>query len=188
MSSVLTRTSNPRRMQLAGLLVLGAVVALSLGLYAHFHTPSGRAPYTLGFSGILQMKVWLTTAVLALVVVQVVTASWMWGRLPGVSTSPPWLPVLHRVSGTAAFIVSLPVAFSCIWSLGFETGSWRVVLHGVAGCAFYGAYAAKMLGLRLRGLPGWVLPVLGGTVFAFVIVLWLTASLWFFTRTGIPLT
>jgi hypothetical protein len=45
-----------------------------------------------------------------------------------------------------------------------------------------------MLGLRLKGLPGWVLPVLGGAVFTLLIVLWLTAGLWFFTRRGLPLT
>jgi hypothetical protein len=33
-----------------------------------------------------------------------------------------------------------------------------------------------------------MLPVLGGTVLTLLIVLWLTAALWFFTRTGIPLT
>ena len=63
-----------------------------------------------------------------------------------------------------AFALTLPVALHCIWALGFATGSPRVLLHGLAGCAFYGAYAAKMLGLRLRGLPGWSLPVLGGLV------------------------
>ncbi len=188
MATTVPRATARRSFQLAGLLLVAAVVALSLGLYAHFHTPSGRQPFTLGFSGILQMKVWLTTAVLAFVLVQLVTALWMWGRLPGVSRTPTWVAHLHRWSGTVAFVVSLPVAFSCIWSLGFQTGSLRVVVHGVAGCAFYGAYAAKMVGLRLRGLPGWALPVLGGTVVALVIVLWLTAALWFFTRTGVPLT
>ena len=63
-------------------------------------------------------------------------------------------------------MLTLPVAFHCIWSLGFATGSTRVLVHGLAGCLFYGAYAAKMLGLRVRGLPGWALPVLGGTVLA----------------------
>ena len=64
----------------------------------------------------------------------------------------------------------------------------RVVAHGVVGCLFYGAYAAKMLALRLPGLPGWTLPLLGGSVLASVALLWLTAALWFFTRSGIPLT
>jgi hypothetical protein len=45
-----------------------------------------------------------------------------------------------------------------------------------------------MIGLRLDGMPKWALPVLGGTVLALVVILWLTASLWFFTRSGVPLT
>ena len=45
-----------------------------------------------------------------------------------------------------------------------------------------------MLALRVRGLPGWTLPVLGGTVLSTLVLLWLTAALWFFTRSGIPLT
>jgi hypothetical protein len=51
----------------------------------------------------------------------------------------------------------------------------------------YGAYAAKMLGLRAKGLPGWYLPVLGGVVLGSIVLLWLTAALWFFTRSGLPL-
>jgi hypothetical protein len=45
-----------------------------------------------------------------------------------------------------------------------------------------------MLGLRMRGLPSWVLPVLGGSVLALLTVVWLTAARWFFTRSGLPLT
>jgi hypothetical protein len=45
-----------------------------------------------------------------------------------------------------------------------------------------------MLGLRVRGLSGWTLPVLGGLAFASIVVAWLTAALWFFTRSGLPLT
>ncbi len=176
-----------RKAALVSVLMLGAVVALSLGLYARLHTPSGRAPFTLGFSGLLQMKAWLTTVVLVLVVAQLLTALWMWGRLPRLSAAPPWAAHVHRWTGAVAFAVSLPVAFSCIWSLGFSTANFRVVVHGVAGCLFYGAYASKMLGLRMPGLPGWAIPVLGGTVFGLVVVLWLTAGLWFFTRSGIPL-
>jgi hypothetical protein len=45
-----------------------------------------------------------------------------------------------------------------------------------------------MLGLRLRRLPGWALPVLGGLLFAAFITLWLTSALWFLTSSGRPLT
>ena len=75
-----------------------------------------------------------------------------------------------------------------MWSLGFGTQNARVVAHSVAGCLFYGAYAAKMLGLRVRGLSGWALPVLGGSVFTLLVTIWLTAALWFFTRSGLPLS
>jgi hypothetical protein len=179
-------TANPG-LRLAGLLLVGAAVAVSLGVYAREHTPAGRPLFTLGFSGMLQMKAWLTTVVLAFAVVQVLTASWMWQRLRR-SPSPSWVPPVHRWSGTIAFVVSLPVAFHCMWALGFGTGSTRVTVHCIVGCAFYGAYAAKMLALRVGGLPGWSLPVLGGTVFTCVVLLWFTAALWFFTRAGLPLT
>ena len=172
---------------LAGALLVGAAVSVSMGVYAKVHTAALRPLFTLGFSGMLQMKSWLTTAAALLLVVQLVTALWMWGRLPGAGTAPPWTAPLHRWSGSVAFVLTLPVALHCIWSLGFVTSSPRVVVHGLAGCAFYGAYAAKMLALRLPRLPGWVLPVLGGSVLSSLVLLWLSAALWFFTRTGVPL-
>ena len=184
-------TSNPdatRRRAAAAVLLVGAAVAVSLGLYARLHSPSHRATFTLGFSGMLQMKAWLTTAAFFFILIQLVTALWMWGRLPGKPRAPAWLPTLHRWSGSIGFSLTLPVAFNCIWALGFMTTSLRVVLHSVAGCLFYGAYAAKMISLRVRGLPGWALPVLGGTVLALFVTLWFTAALWLFTQQGIPLT
>ena len=174
---------------LAGLLLLvGLLVALALGVYAHAHTPSGRPIFTLWFSGMLQMKAWLTTAAAFLVTLQLLTALWMWGRLPLAGAAPGWASIAHRWVGATAFTVTLPVAVHCMWALGFGTHSLRVVAHSVAGCLFYGAYSAKMLGLRMRGLPGWALPVLGGVVLTLFVLLWLTAALWFFTRTGVPLT
>jgi hypothetical protein len=177
-----------QRGALAAILLVGAGVAVGLGVYAKTHTPAGRPIFQLGFSGMLQMKTWLGTIAVALLLVQLVTASWMWGRLPGAGTAPGWVTPVHRWSGSVAFVVTLPVAFHCLWALGFGSTSARVIVHSVAGCAFYGAYAAKMLGLRLRGLPGWALPVLGGTVLSALVIAWLTAALWFFTRSGLPLT
>ncbi len=177
-----------RRAALAVVLLLGAAVAISLGVYAKVHAPAGRPVFTLGFSGLLQMKAWLTTAAAALLAVQLATALWMYGRLRRLGPCPPWAVLVHRWSGCIAFVVTLPVAFSCIWALGFLATTPRVLVHSVAGCLFYGAYAAKMLGLRLRGLPSWAIPVLGGCVLGLLVVIWLTAALWFFTRTGLSLT
>lgn len=176
------------RTRLAAVLLLGSVVALALGVYAKAHDPALRPLWLVGFSGMLQLKTWLATAALALVLVQLTTALWMWGRLPGAGPAPGWVAPVHRWSGSLAFVALVPVALHCLWSLGFVTTTGRTLTHSLAGCAFYGAYSAKMLGLRLRGLPGWTLPVLGGLVFALLVLLWLTSAAWFFTRSGLPLT
>ena len=190
---VTTSAATPRpvaaRTAAAGLLLVALVIALALGVYAKAHAPAGRPIFTLWFSGMLQLKAWFTTAAAVLLLVQLTTALWMWGRLPGVSASAPgWAAQTHRWSGATAFALTVPVAVHCMWALGFGTQNARVVAHSLAGCAFYGAYGAKMLGLRMRGLPSWALPVLGGSVMALLVMIWLTAALWFFTRSGLPLT
>lgn len=173
---------------LAAVVLVGSAAAVALGVYARVHDPALKPLFLFGFSGMLQFKTWFATAALVLVVVQLLTALWMWGRLPGAGDAPGWVGPVHRGSGALAFVVILPVALHCLWSLGFVTASPRVLIHSLAGCAFYGAYSAKMVGLRLRGLPGWTLPVLGGLVFTALVVVWLTSALWFFGRSGLPLT
>ena len=168
-------------------LLAGAAVAVAVGVYARVHHPAGRPLFLLGFSGMLQLKSWLATAAFALIVFQLVTALWMWGHLPLVGRPPAWLPTAHRWSGAIAFTLTLPVALHCVWSLGFVTTTPRVLAHGLAGCAFYGGYAAKMLGIRLRGLPRWSVPVLGGSVFTLFLLVWTTSAVWFFSRSGVPL-
>jgi hypothetical protein len=168
-------------------LLAGAAVALAIGVYAEVHQPAQRPVFLFGFSGMLQLKTWLSTVALVLVLVQLTTALWMWGRLPGAGPAPTWIPTVHRWSGSLAFVATVPVALHCVWSLGLVTTSPRVWAHGLLGCAFYGAYTTKMLGLRLRGVHARVLPVLGGAVFALFVLLWSTSALWFFTRSGVPL-
>lgn len=180
-------TTQVERPRMALVVAAGAAVAVVLGVYGKVHDPALEPLTTLGFSGMLQMKSWLATLALLLVVVQLVSALWMWGRLP-LGPPPAWVTPAHRWSGTVAFVVSLPVALHCLWSLGLDSSSSRALVHGVAGCCFYGAYAAKMVGLRVSGLPGWALPVLGGLTFGLFVLAWLTSALWFFTQSGVPLT
>ena len=188
MSTALPAERSRSSLGIATVLLVGAAIAVSLGVFAKVHDPALRPVTTLGFSGMLQMKAWLTTAAVVLLIVQLVTALWMWGRLPGAGTAPALDVTAASVERLVAFVLTLPVAFHCLWSLGFATTNARVIVHGLAGCAFYGAYAVKMLALRTRGLPGWALPVLGASVLTSLVLLWLTGALWFFTRSGLPLT
>jgi len=188
MAHTADRPAVPHAAAVTSLLGLALAVSLALGVYAKAHDPAGRPLFTLGFSGMLQMKAWLTTIAVALLLVQLLTALWMWGRLPGARSAPTWASQVHRLTGSIAFIATVPAAVHCMWSLGFGSGSTRVLVHSIVGCAFYGAYAAKMLGLRLTGLPGWALPVMGSAVMVSLTLIWLTSALWFFTRSGLPLT
>ena len=165
------------RLLLAG--VLGALVAMSLGLYGHLHDPASDLSISLGFTDTITMKVWLATAAVLFAVIQLVSALWMYGRLP-LGAAPAWLGSAHRISGRLAFLLSLPVAYSCLYSLAFQDASARVLAHSILGCAFYGAFTTKMLSLRSHGGPKWLLPVLGATVLTLLAGLWLTASLWYF--------
>jgi hypothetical protein len=182
--------ASPRqpRVGLAAALLLGCAVAVALGVYGRKHTPNPQPLFDVGFSSYVQFKVWFTTLAALFVVVQLVSALWMWGRLPGAGAAPGWVGPLHRWSGAIAFVVLVPVALNCLYSIGFETEyGARSFIHSLTGCVFYGAYAAKMLSLRLRGLPGWALPVLGGLVFLCFVVLFVSSAAWFF-QSGRPLT
>jgi hypothetical protein len=164
----------------------GAAVALALGTYGRVHPPSGGSITTFGFPTLIGMKVWLTTGVFVLAMAQLTSALAMWGHLPGVRATPSWLPAVHRWTGTLAFVVSLPVAYHCLWSLGFQDTDTRVIVHALTGCAFYGAVTTKLLALRIERLPRFALPVLGGLLVTALTVIWLTSSLWFFNNVEFP--
>jgi hypothetical protein len=172
----------------AGLLTAaaaGAAVSISVGVYGHVHDPTGDAIATFGFPSVLVMKAWLATGAFTLAMLQLLSALWLYGRLP-FGRPPAWLGAAHRWSGTTAFLLSLPVAYHCLWSLGFQDTSARVLAHSLFGCAFYGALTTKLLVLRVDDAPRWALPVAGGSLVVLLSGLWLTSSLWFFTHVGFP--
>ena len=173
----------------AALFLAGAAVSVLVGVYGRVHDPTGETVATLFFRDQITMKAWTATLVIALALVQIVSALRLYGKV-GSGDPPPWLGDVHRLSGTLAFVGSLPVAYHCLWSLGFnaDAGLTRVFVHSVAGCMFYGAFATKVLLVRRRGLPGWALPAAGGLVFTSLVVLWLTSSLWFFDQRGLGVT
>ena len=178
-----------RGTKLLGVLLWGAAVSIALGIYANDHSPTYEAPYRLFFTGIQQLKVWLATVVFVLAIVQVLLGLRLYDRIHVPREAPPWLGDAHRLVGTLAFLVSLPVAYQCLWALGFQTTTTRGLVHSITGCFFYGIFVIKVLAVRVRGLPGWLLPIAGGLVFAALVTIFATSCLWFFTSRpgGTPL-
>jgi hypothetical protein len=134
------------------------------------------------FSSTIAAKAWLATAAVVLAVVQVTTASRMYGKLGFLPIRGPWVARVHRWSGRLAFLFTLPVFFHCVTILGFGTPDARVAIHSLAGSFVYGVFVAKVLIVHDRSLPGWALPVAGATMASTLGLLWLTSSLWYFTN------
>ena len=183
-TSVAPTTSATSRLLVAAL--VGGAVAVALGVYAEVHDPTGEQPYQLFFTGTIQLKAWFASVAVVLALFQLGSSLRLYGKVGDPDTAPSWLGDAHRLSGTLAFLFTLPVAYHCLWALGFSDLDTRTTLHSLFGCFFYGAFAAKMVVVRSSGLPGWALPVAGGLLLVGLVAVWLTSSLWFFTSSGLP--
>ena len=166
----------------------GAAISIFLGAYGRLHDPAGQQTISWFFGSTLAFKSWMASVVLFFALVQLLTALRLWGRISWPETLPAWFGQIHRLSGTLAFLATLPVAYHCLWAIGFEPdiSQPRRFAHSLLGCFFYGAFVVKVVAVRSGRVPGWVLPVIGGTVFTTLVGLWLTSSLWFFTTVGFP--
>jgi len=166
-------------------LLLFAFVAVAVGFVAG---KTIRQPYEAPFphrffSDTLHMKAWLITAVSLLSIGQLLTAS----RIYELLRFPPkgrFYHLVHRWSGRAAILLTLPAAYDCIFLLGFETGGPRVWIHSLLGSCFYGAVVAKVFVVRSSGFGACALPLAGGALFCTILGIWLTSALWFFRTVG----
>ncbi|APA95829.1 DUF6529 family protein [Nocardia seriolae] len=175
-------TASRRNLIAAPVLLAGAAVAVALGVAGTHYWPGTRSLPMWGFSAPQIFKAYLSSLVLVFIVGQLLTAVWIYRF-----HAPKPVHVYHRLFGALAFGLSLPVAFYCLYTFGFQIGHEvrpRVVVHSLAGVACYGAFASKMLTLRLKRTPNWLLPVLGGLVFTSFVLAWLLASLWWFRTVG----
>jgi hypothetical protein len=182
-ASVPTYERSGARLLLAG--VLGALVAMTLGLYGNVHDPASDLSITLGFADTITMKVWLASLAVLFALFQLGSALWLYGRISS-RAAPAWLGGAHRMSGRLAFLASLPVAYHCLYQLAFQDTTTRVLLHSIFSCAFYGAFAVKVVIVRSRALPGIALPPVGGALFSVLVATWITSGLWFVTENGFP--
>jgi Family of unknown function (DUF6529) len=183
MCAMVARRLRPR----AGLLLLpGLAIAAALYAFGREHTPDYSGTGLFGRTAVdtLSLKSWLATVVLALAAGQVALALWMYGRLR--VASPARVPIVHRLAGATLLLLTLPIAYHCMFAYGVQTTDARIAVHSVAGCFLYGAFAAKVTVVRSRGLPGWMLPLAGGTLALLVALLWYTSSLWYFRDFSLP--
>jgi hypothetical protein len=135
------------------------------------------------FSSPIAFKAWFATAAIAFGIVQVSTGARIFGKLQRfIRVAPPRVNRIHRWSGRLAILCTLPVAFHCIFILGFETTDARVLAHSTLGSFIYGVFAVKVFFVRDPEHPRWVLPVIGGTLFTVLAAIWSTSSLWYFTE------
>jgi uncharacterized membrane protein len=135
------------------------------------------------FSTPIAFKAWFASAAALFAVVQVLTGARIFGKLTGiVPVPPPRVNRIHRWSGRVAVLLTLPVAFHCVFILGFQTDNARVLAHSLLGSFIYGVFAVKVFFVRDRDHPRWVVPLVGGTLFTVLALLWSTSSLWYFTQ------
>ncbi|MFL5909546.1 MAG: DUF6529 family protein [Gaiellaceae bacterium] len=167
----------------------GLAAALAIGLYVFGknHTPD-YSTSLFGKTGTdtLQLKSVLASVVLGLVVFQITTAAWFMGKLSFLRAAPRRLGSVHRLTGILALLVTLPVAYHCAFAYGVQTFTTRTAVHSIAGCFFYGAFVAKVTVVRSKRLPGWALPLAGGTLFVTVALIWYTSALWKFNGFKLP--
>jgi mono/diheme cytochrome c family protein len=160
-------------------LLMFAVFSLTAGLLAA-HDPRSKGYFRLFFDDPIHLKAGFASVAAALGCFQLFSAAWIFRKLPW--RKPAWVNPAHRWSGRLAFVFTLPVAYHCIFKLGFESPDSRVLAHSLLGCAVYGGYAAKVTIVRLKRFPVPVLPIAGGTLFAVLIGVWYTSAVWLYTR------
>jgi hypothetical protein len=141
--------------------------------------------FHLFFSDTIHMKAWLATGAITVALFHVLSAARLFELFPCAPSGRFW-GRMHRMSGYLVILRTLPVAYHCIFLLGFDTASPRVAVHSILGSAFYGAFVVKVILVRSGGFPAWALPVAGGLLLAILVGLWMTSSLHFFI--GNPLT
>jgi Family of unknown function (DUF6529) len=167
-------------------LIVAAAIAAGLYVFGTQHTPDySTSLFGKTAADTLPLKSWLGTALLGVAGVQLLLALWMYGRVP--LPSARRVAPVHRLVGVTALALSLPIAYHCAFAYGVQTNvDTRVAVHSIAGCFLYGAFAAKVLIVRSKRLPGWTLPVAGGLLVVLVAVLWYTSALWYFNNYSLP--
>ena len=131
----------PSGLKLASPLVLGLAVAAGIYVFGTSHTADYSGTGLFGRTAVdtLPLKSWLATAAAAVALFQLSTALWMYRKLPRAPAPPRRLGRVHRLAGAALVLLTLPVAYHCMFAYGVQTVDARVAVHSLAGVFLYGA-------------------------------------------------
>lgn len=168
---------NARPAALALPFAAGAATALALGIYAAAHEPTGRDFVVTGFTSVAGWKSAFASVTMVLVIVQISLGLRLTGRVGPRVPPPPWAHDLHRLVGTVAFGISIPVVFHCIWAVGYQTSGSRLAVHSLLGCVAYGTYVAKIMTARTADRPPWALPAAGSLLGIMMLTVWWSSAL-----------
>src|SRR5262249_21758105 len=142
-----------------------AAVTVTLVVVGQVHTPDVTASiFGQTYTGAISLKSLLATVVLGLAAVQVLLALWMYRKLPLAPKPIRAVAIAHRVNGFVLIAITLPIAVHCLIAYGVQFTDARIAVHSLFGCFLYGAFAAKIILVQSKRLPGWVLPVTGGVL------------------------
>jgi hypothetical protein len=179
-----TRTNSAGGLAAMSTVLIGAAVAVGLGVFGKVHDAQFFSINVAGFSSGTAVKTWMATVAVTLGLFQFGSAFAMYGLLPR-GRVPSWVSKAHVWSGRLAVLTSIPVAVHCLYALGFQSTDTRVLFHSLFGCFFYGVFVTKMLLLTRKGIAPWVIPIAGGLTFFGLVFIWLTSALWFFETSGV---
>ena len=188
MTEHMTEQMAPRRAGVFVALLVGAGVAVALGVYGRVHTPDYSGLPSMGFSSAGTFKAWATTVVLVLALAQLLSALWLYGRLPGAGSAPAWLGTAHRAVRRAG-VPDLP-AGGVLLPLRLRV---RAVALVDAGAGALAGRVRLLRRLRRQGDPGaqqarsraGPCPSRAALLLTAVVLLWLTGSWWFFGVEGV---
>jgi len=178
----------PATVRVALIGLLGAVVAVVLYIIGRVHTPDYTASL-FGQTGLnaIMLKSALASAALALAVVQVLLALWIYRKLPLAGRPPRAIRMTHRIIGFVTIALTIPIAIHCFLAYGVNLSDSRHIIHSIVGCAVYGAFVVKVLFVQSRRLPGWALPVAGGLLALLIALLWYSSALWYYNGYSVPI-
>ena len=124
--------------------VVGACVAVGLGVFGKVHDPQFFSINVAGFSSGVAVKTWLATLAVILALFQFGSAFAMYGLLRG--RAPRWISTAHVWSGRLAVLASVPEMLSRCAPKPVSASNDSIAAGKAAACAF----GTRPSGLRRR--------------------------------------